>query len=368
MQTVRLNFSAWVLATCMAAVVSAAMAAGAADAQRWLARGERGLGTDGKVTSFALPNKGSAPTTISIARDGTLWFTESNGNRIGRINPDGTGLREFALPTAASSPRIIAIGADGNIWFSEHAGNRIGRITPAGVITEFAIPTPDSGPRAIALGADGNIWFGMFAAGKIGRITPRGVITEFPIPTADSGPRALAAGPDGNIWFSQYRTNRIGRITPKGVVSEFVLPRPNSGPGDITAGADGAMWFVELSGGMDGLQTDGNRVGRIDMQGRISEFAMPTSTPSAVNLAVGPDGNIWYTKGSLLGRVTPQGEITELPLTDGKGDAVRAVGISAGSDRQPPSRLVNRLYFADGAGDRISYLSFFPTPPVQTGH
>jgi hypothetical protein len=52
--------------------------------------------------------------------------------------------------------------------------------------------------------------------------------------------------------------------------------------------------------------------------------------------------------------VTLKGEITELPL----GDGVRSVGISAGSDRQPPRRLVNRLYFADGAGDRIGYLNF----------
>jgi virginiamycin B lyase len=323
-------------------------------AQRWLAPGETGLTTDGVPHFFALPNKGSAPTTISITPDGTLWFTESAGNRIGRMAPDGTGLVEYPLPNPDSSPRIIAVGADGNLWFSEHAGNRIGRITPAGVVTAFPIPTPASQPRAIALGADGNIWFGMFAAGRIGRITPSGVITEFPIPTPGSGPRALAAGPDGNVWFSEFRTSRIGRITPAGVVTEFELPRPDSGPGDITAGADGAMWFVELSGGIDGQQTDGNRVGRIDMQGRITEFRMPGDTPSAVNLAAGPDGNVWYTRGARLGRVTPRGEITEFAL----GEGVRAVGISAGSDREPPRRLVNRLYFADGAGDRIGYLGF----------
>jgi virginiamycin B lyase len=334
-----------------------ATAHGSEDEQRWLGRNERGLTTDAALQCLApLPNKGSAPTTISITRDGTLWFTQSNGNRIGRVNPDGGGLREFALPNAASAPRIIALGADSNLWFSEHGGNRMGRLTPAGKLDEFTIPTPDSGPRAIALGADGNIWFGMFAAGKIGRITPGGVITEFVIPTPDSGPRALAAGPDGNIWFSEYKTSKIGRITPRGEITEFATPRPNSGPGDITAGADGAMWFLELSGGMDGVQTDGNRVGRIDMRGRITEFAMPEGRASAVNLAVGPDRNVWYTRGALLGRVTPEGEITEFPL----GEGVRGVGISAGSDRQPPRSLVNRLYFADGAGDRLCYFGFAP--------
>ena len=306
----------------------------------------------------ALPNRGSAPTTISIARNGELWFTQSSGNRIGRMQPDGRGLVEYALPTPDSSPRIIAAGSDGNMWFSEHSGNRISRITPAGEITGFAIPTPASQPRAIALGADGNIWFGMFAAGKIGRITPAGVITEFVIPTPDSGPRALAAGPDGNIWFSEYRQNRIGRITPQGVITEFTLPRPNTGPGDITAGADGAMWFVELSGGMDGIRTDGNRIGRITMQGEVTEFELPAGDDSPVNITIGPDRNPWYTRRARLGRLNSRGIVEEVDL----GEGFRAVGLSAGSDRQPPTRLVDRLWFAEGAGDRICYFQFSSNP------
>src|SRR4029079_5556131 len=107
---------------------------------RWLGSTERLADTDGKVTEFPLPNPGSGPTTIALAADGTVWFTESAGNRIGRMSPDGSGLREFALPNPGSSPRIIALGADGNMWFSEHTGNRMARITPEGVIAEFSIP------------------------------------------------------------------------------------------------------------------------------------------------------------------------------------------------------------------------------------
>jgi virginiamycin B lyase len=310
--------------------------------------------TDGVVRGFALPNANSGVTTISVARDGSLWFTESSGNRIGRMNADGSGYQAFALPHANSAPRIIALGADNNLWFSEHNGNRIGRLTPAGELAEYEIPTPASQPRAIALGADGNIWFGEFAGGKVGRITPRGMITEFALPTPDSGPRALAAGPDGNIWVSEFRASKIARITPQGAVTEFALPRPNSGPGDITAGSDGAMWFLQLAGSMDGLQPDGGRVGRIDMQGRITEYELPSKTPSPINIAVGPDRNIWYTRGALVGRVTPDGKITEFPL----GEGARGAGLSAGSDRQTPTRLVDRLYVADGGGNRIAYLEF----------
>src|ERR1700760_212978 len=174
-------------------VLSGTLGAGRAVAadpnqQRWLATGETGLATDAQAHFFPLPHERSGPTTVSIAADGRVWFTESGGNRIGSMNPDGSDLMEFPLPHPDSQPRIIARGSDSNLWFSEHTGNRIGRITQNGVIAEWEIPTPNSQPRAICLGSDGNIWFGLFAAGKIGRITPAGVITEFTPPTSDSGP------------------------------------------------------------------------------------------------------------------------------------------------------------------------------------
>ena len=297
----------------------------------------------------------SGPTTIALAQDGTVWFTESAGNRIGRMSPDGTGLKEFPLPNADSSPRIIALGSDGNMWFSEHTGNRMGRIAPDGTITEFAIPTPNSMPRAIALGADGNIWFGEFAGGKIGRITPAGVITEFTIPTPDSGPRALAAGPDGNIWFSEFNTSKIGRITPAGVITEFTLPRPNSGPGDITAGADGHMWFVELAG-THGRPHAGRQSRRAHHDER-RDHGVPDPEPGRIadQHCGRADRNIWFTKGGIVGRVTPDGAITEFPLSS---PMAGGTGLTAGADRQPPTRLSNRLWVAQSGENSIAFLTF----------
>ena len=139
------------------------------------------------------------------------------------------------------------------------------------------------------------------------------------------------------------------------MIAEFTLPRPNSGPGDITAGADGHMWFVELSGTMDGRRPDGNRVARITMNGEIAEFPMATQTGSPINIAVGPDRNVWFTRGGLLGRVTPDGSITEFPLPP---TVTGATGLTAGSDRQPPARLGDRLWFTASGANRIAYLQF----------
>ena len=112
------------------------------------------------------------------------------------------------------------------------------------------------------------------------------------------------------------------------------------------------MWFVELSGRMDGRQPDGNRVGRITLDGKVTEFPIPSATGSPINIAVGPDRNIWFTKAGKLGRVTPDGVITEFDVPPGGGPT----GLSAGSDRRPPTRLIDKLWYT--AGNKLGYLSF----------
>jgi virginiamycin B lyase len=87
----------------------------------------------------------------------------------------------------------------------------------------------------------------------------------------------------------------------------------------------------------------------------VTEFPIPSQTGSPINIAVGPDRNIWYTKGGIVGRVTPAGAITEFPLPTSNGGAT---GLTAGSDRQPPARLSNRLWVAESAGNKIAFLSF----------
>jgi virginiamycin B lyase len=88
--------------------------------------------------------------------------------------------------------------------------------------------------------------------------------------------------------------------------------------------------------------------------GEVTEFAIPSTGGSPINIAVGPDRNVWYTKGAALGRVTRDGRITEFSV----GAPARTVGLSAGSDRQPPDRLVDRLWFTDPVGNRLGYIGF----------
>jgi virginiamycin B lyase len=50
-----------------------------------------------------------------------------DGSKIGRITPTGT-FKEFPIKNG-SSPWRITVGPDHNLWFTEKDGNKIGRIT-----------------------------------------------------------------------------------------------------------------------------------------------------------------------------------------------------------------------------------------------
>ena len=258
--------------------------------------------TGGVITEFPIPTASTQPSGIAAGPDGNLWFTEYNANKIGRITTAGD-VTEFPVPTANSHPYGIAAGPDGSLWFTEYNANKIGRITTAGVVTEFAVPSAGSQPFGIAAGHDGNIWFTESSANKIGRITTAGVVTEFPIPTPSGLPYGIAAGPDGNVWFTEFAVYKIGRITPAGFVTEFRTPTSFSQPYGIVAGPDRNIWFAENSG---------NRIGRITTTGVFSEFPIPTSVTTPTEIAAGPDGNIWFAESNVnkIGRIATGGSAT----------------------------------------------------------
>jgi virginiamycin B lyase len=64
------------------------------------------------------------------------------GNKHGRITPAGT-VTEFTGLSDQSGPFGITVGPDNNLWFTEQDGNRIGRQVPPATP-----PTPPTPRRA----------------------------------------------------------------------------------------------------------------------------------------------------------------------------------------------------------------------------
>ena len=108
-------------------------------------------------------------------------------------------------------PWDIVSGPDGALWFTEQDGNKLGRITTAGAVTEYALPTPGALPRGLTVGPDGALWVAEYGADQIARVTVEGKVTEFPLPDA-STPSDVASGPDRGVWFTETGTDKIGRL------------------------------------------------------------------------------------------------------------------------------------------------------------
>jgi streptogramin lyase len=294
-----------------------------------------------KVTEFSVGiTAGSGLAAIAPGPEGDLWFTESAGNRIGRITPAGVVSEFSAGITPGSAPDGITLGGEGDLWFTESAGNRIGRITPAGAVTEFSAGiSVGSSPRAIVKGQEGELWFTEGAANRIGRITPSGEVTQFEDVKRKSDPLDIAVGGEGDLWFTEEGANRIGRITPSGEVSEFangVSDRPQG----IALGPDGNLWFTD---------SEGHRMGRITPTGEAKKFSAGISPASGLDgIAAGADGNLWFTEsvGDRIGRIVS----TAPPAV------VSAPVLSGGTAVGKPARCV--------AGTWASWISLAPSPSL----
>jgi virginiamycin B lyase len=171
------------------------------------------LTTAGRVHEVHLGRR-AAPYAIAARSDGGVWVTDSH-HAIELVSASGH-LRRFARPGTTVVPAITA-AADGTAWFADFDGRRVGHVTASGRIHSYRT---HGHPTAIALGPDGAVWFtttahlDALALGRpgfestpragLGRIDAAGREREFPVhPTCSTTDLGLITGPDGNLWFAE---------------------------------------------------------------------------------------------------------------------------------------------------------------------
>jgi virginiamycin B lyase len=307
------------------------------------ARAERG-----DITEFDLPQDCNRMRPVVAGPDGNLWLAGSCRRlAIIRLTPDGEVTTFTTPPGSGDTPLDITVGPDGNLWVVEFEFGKVLRVTPEGEITVYSLRVPD-GPSAIASGPDGNLWFttSTSVGNFIGRITIDGDVTEFPLSQPSSWPQGIAAGPDGRMWFIEVTARRIGMISMDGTIEELEIPvRP---VGSIALGSDGNLWF-----GASGA--DGSLIVRLTPDGELTEF--PISNPVS-RIVAGPDGALWATQPRVqqIVRITTEGEIEEFALPPGSWGGTSLAAGPDGNIWFTLFRKVGRLEL-DGATTAI--------PPVE---
>jgi streptogramin lyase len=146
--------------------------------------GEKGDTGDGGP---AIKAKLNTPGDLCVDTRGNLYFTESDSNRIRKIDaagiittvagPKGKGVSQDGLPATKEylfSPSGICVDPDGNIYIAEFGVHRIRKVDTKGIIWTIAGQMSKSGysgdggpalgamlsyPRGVRLGVDGSIYF-----------------------------------------------------------------------------------------------------------------------------------------------------------------------------------------------------------------
>jgi virginiamycin B lyase len=308
------------------------------------------------TTPINLPAKVYAAT---VGPDGNVWILTDQG-KLGKLTPAGA-YTEFPLQFGTSVFSLTS-GIDGNLWIPGPNGH-VERVTTSGVVTDFAVAPNFYFPYPAVSGADGAIWFygnqrpsaGGSNTWKLGRIDIYGQFTTYDLGISDlsgSGDflRSLVSGGDGSLWFIDETKNQVIKfsLVTKSIAGRFPIPSASSGSDDqMVLGWDGNVWF-----------TRGTSIDRVTPDGTIMEFHVPSGGKPAAILMAG-DGNIWFTEpdSGVLGQlvmssITSGGSATFNESAAGIAPDVQQLFINV-----PPA-------FADSTGASAQVLNVVPNADI----
>jgi len=181
---------------------------------------------------FTVPTGGAGLAGISPERPNAVWFTESNANKIARLDLVTRVIIEYTLPVCfggANGPTGILVDKDGFVWTLGASTGAIFKLNPAtSVFRCFFTPTITGSQRILNVANDtqGGIWFTESDAtngNRVGRLQGiTNTFTEFNLLTAGAAPTGIAFEIASNaIWFTNSGSHTLGRIITPGPVQVF---------------------------------------------------------------------------------------------------------------------------------------------------
>jgi virginiamycin B lyase len=224
---------------------------------------------------------------------------------------------------------------------------------PGPSITELPTPAANSLPQGVDVGG-ARVVYAETAAGAIVEVGPDLATRAFPLP-GGGAPNVVKV--DGeSIWFTDGKNAAIGRLDPlSGAVVELPVPS-GAAPFFLALGADGSRWFSEPSG-----------VGRLSPEGVVTEWVVTLEHPddNIEEISLDPHGDLWFAERNfdgagpagtnLVRRLDPRTNVVSEYRVPTLG------GNPAGVLARPDGKVWVSEYFAD----RIALLDPAAAPHVD---
>jgi streptogramin lyase len=319
-------------------------------------------------TEWHLP-PGANPVGIFVDENNDLWFTESGRDAIGRIQTSSNNLTEWTLPGATNTPGspllepwgiyvqvVTPLNAGTNrfVWFTETAGNMIGRLeATSNRLTLWNLNTLGTSyqPTDITYGSVTSIPSIIFSNANGNRISilwndTGGALSTYidsgPIPTVASGPTGVTFDSSRSaIWFSEINAAKIANLNttnvfaPVSLTAAYCTIPPSVGvpscpsPASMTSNILSSTVTANAPGNSlteAPLETSNVGIAQGPVNG-FTEYSLPNQTARPDQLAIDSSENLWFTESNAtvnrIGRLsTPyvfQVSASPTPQTVNKG-------------------------------------------------
>lgn len=267
------------------------------------------------------------------------WFTCFFGANIGHLTPDNNTVElwNVGTPGASSPTQLTSYG--GSIYFTDSSEDRIGKLLPSMNKVSYAgTPTANSRPSGITFPEIVPLEYPTLIFTKYGRkqirtltmsglvfdlllsatrstttITPTFNVVDASVtdvlPTTSSSSADIEMDTSGNIWYTTRSGNIIGKLDPSTLtVSEWTIPTSNSDPSGLALDSSGKVWFTE---------NDAHRIGMLDPSAnKFYEWRIPADEYAAPGgIFIDSDDNVWFTERWRIGCLNRNGEmVLEFPV------------------------------------------------------
>jgi sugar lactone lactonase YvrE len=270
-----------------------------------------------------------APTALVFAPDGTLYFSESTGNRVRSLAPDGSVSGVSGYPAGNSGKgNWLGAGTPDGTYAAFHTPIGLALVSHTQKYQRGALCVCDQlnqRVRDIDIGNATHDTASLAGSDAAGLMDGLGEVAQF------SFPSGLAADAQDNLYVQDGYNHRIRRVKPDGTVSTY------AGAPTSVAGSDGR--------------------GLVD--GPLASARFDFTGSRGPGLAFGPDGSLYVAdtgnnrirriKDGMVTTLAGSGDPRDLPrYADGAGNVARfnaPQGLAVAAD--------GTVYVADTGNARI---------------